>query len=82
MPVVEGSVELVDPDARGTQIGIVASHAILREERLRNLVERRLERALGDARRLAKKETRRERYPERGKQSEGEHGLQSKPTIP
>ena len=49
MPILEVRVELVDADARGTQIGVVASHAILREERLHNLIERRFERVLGTA---------------------------------
>ena len=70
MPVLEVRVELVDADARGTQIGVVASHAILREERLHDLIERRFERLLGATRRLAQKETRGQRNSEEGKQSE------------
>ena len=81
MPILEAGVELIDADARGTEISVVASHAILCEERLHDLIERRFERLLRVVRRLAQKETRGQRNPEGGKQGEDEYRVQSKPAM-
>ena len=67
--VLEVGVELIDADAGGLSSELWQRHAILREERLHDLVERRFERFLGAARRLAQQETRGQRNPEKGKQT-------------
>jgi hypothetical protein len=72
MAIFEGCVELVNADARRTQLAVVAPHAILGEERLHNLVERRFECGLGTAHRLPQQKTRGQRNPEKGKQRQGE----------
>jgi hypothetical protein len=82
MAIFEARVELVHADARRTELAVVASHAILREEGLHNLVERRFERGRGTAHRLAQQKTRCERNPEKGKQRESEQRVQSNRTIP
>ena len=81
MSILEVGVELIDTDARRTQVGVVTSHAILREERLHDLIERRFERLLEIACRLAQKETRGQCNSEKGKQSEDAYRAQTKPTM-
>src|SRR5262249_14803557 len=80
MPVLELRVELIDADARGTQIGVVARDAILLKEWRDNLVERRLESFRIGARRLPRQEAGGHPDPQEREQSEG--WSQSKPTIP
>jgi hypothetical protein len=82
MAIFQGGVELVYSDSRRTQLAVVATHAILREEGFHHLVKRWLQRVWGASRRLSQKETRCQRHSETGKQTEGEYGVQSNPTSP
>ncbi|HWE92758.1 MAG TPA: hypothetical protein VG269_02185, partial [Tepidisphaeraceae bacterium] len=50
MAIFEAGVELIDPDTRGAEIGVMASHAVLLEEGFHDLLEggiKRFARVLG-----------------------------------
>src|SRR5439155_21814803 len=70
LPILQLCVELVDADARRTQIGVVARHAIFPEEWRHHLVERSFERLLGAASGLRQQETSCHRNPAEGEQTE------------
>jgi hypothetical protein len=47
MTIFEAGVELIDANARGTDVGVMAGHAVLLEEGLHNLLKTGIERLAG-----------------------------------